>query len=54
VEPLPREHPLRQLPNTVLTPHQGYVTVENYRLFFAGAVVNIRAWLDGRMANSLL
>jgi phosphoglycerate dehydrogenase-like enzyme len=54
VEPLPREHPLRQLPNTVLTPHQGYVTVENYRLFFAGAVANIRAWLDGRMANSLL
>jgi hypothetical protein len=30
------------------------VTVENYRLFFATAVENIRAWLDGRVVNSLL
>ena len=26
VEPLPATHPLRMLPNTVLTPHVGYVT----------------------------
>jgi phosphoglycerate dehydrogenase-like enzyme len=54
VEPLPSEHPLRRLPNTVVTPHQGYVTVENYRSSFAGAVANIRAWLDGRIVNPLL
>jgi phosphoglycerate dehydrogenase-like enzyme len=54
VEPLPKDHALRRLPNTVVTPHQGYVTVENYRSFFAGAVANIRAWLDGRIVNSLL
>jgi phosphoglycerate dehydrogenase-like enzyme len=54
VEPLPSEHPLRRLSNTVVTPHQGYVTVENYRSSFAGAVANIRAWLDGRIVNSLL
>jgi phosphoglycerate dehydrogenase-like enzyme len=54
IEPLPLEHALRRLPNTVITPHQGYVTVENYRLFFATAVENIRAWLDGRVVNSLL
>jgi phosphoglycerate dehydrogenase-like enzyme len=54
VEPLPPGHALRVLPNTVVTPHQGYVTVENYRLFFATAVENIRAWLDGRVVNSLL
>ena len=53
-EPLPPGHALRALPNTVVTPHQGYVTVENYRLFFATAVENIRAWLDGRIVNSLL
>jgi phosphoglycerate dehydrogenase-like enzyme len=54
VEPLPSDHPLRRLPNTVVTPHQGYVTVENYRSSFAGAVANVRAWLDGRIVNSLL
>jgi phosphoglycerate dehydrogenase-like enzyme len=37
-----------------VTPHQGYVTVENYRSSFAGAVANVRAWLDGRIVNSLL
>jgi D-3-phosphoglycerate dehydrogenase len=54
VEPLPSDHPLRRLPNTVVTPHQGYVTVENYRSSFTAAVANIRAWLDGRIVNSLL
>ena len=52
-EPLPREHPLRQAPNTVITPHLGYVTVENYRLFFRCAVENIRSWLDGKPVNLL-
>jgi phosphoglycerate dehydrogenase-like enzyme len=33
VEPLPLDHALRDMSNTVLTPHQGYVTLENYRLF---------------------
>ena len=54
VEPLPHDHVLRRMPNTVVTPHQGYVTIENYRSSFAGAVANIRAWLDGRVINSLL
>ncbi|MBN1238691.1 MAG: D-2-hydroxyacid dehydrogenase family protein [Gammaproteobacteria bacterium] len=52
-EPLPPDHALRRLPNTVLTPHQGYVTAENYRLFFTAAVENVGAWLDGRIINSL-
>ena len=46
-EPLPAEHPLRRLPNTVLTPHLGYVTVENYRLAYGQAVEAIRAYLAG-------
>jgi len=52
-EPLPPGHAFRSLPNTVLTPHQGYVTVENYREFFTTAVGNVRAWLDGRVVNAL-
>jgi phosphoglycerate dehydrogenase-like enzyme len=46
-EPLPREHPLRSAPNTVLTPHIGYVTDGTYRVFFTDAVADIAAWLAG-------
>lgn len=53
VEPLPKDHPLRRTPNTVITPHVGFVTVENYRIFFKAAVENIRAWLDGKPINTL-
>jgi len=47
VEPLPADHPIRALPNTLLTPHVGYVTEDNYRTFFGHMVEDIRAWLDG-------
>lgn len=47
IEPLPLDHPLRSLPNTVLTPHLGYVTSETYRVFYGDAVENIQAFLDG-------
>lgn len=47
-EPLPKDHKLRKLSNVLLTPHLGYVIAENYRGFFAGAVDNIRNWLDGK------
>ena len=47
VEPLPLDHPLRSLPNTVLTPHMGYVTAETYRVFYGDAVENIKAFLSG-------
>src|SRR5258708_27778950 len=46
-EPLPTDHPLRRLENVVLTPHLGYVTAENYRVFYGDAVENIRAYLAG-------
>jgi phosphoglycerate dehydrogenase-like enzyme len=46
-EPLPADHPLRRLDNVVLTPHLGYVTVENYRLAYGEAVENIRSFLAG-------
>lgn len=47
-EPLPANHPLRKLDNVVLTPHLGYVTIENYRLCYGQAVENIRAFLAGQ------
>lgn len=46
-EPLPPEHPLRRLPNTVITPHLGYVTEETYRIFYRDAVEDVRAYLAG-------
>jgi phosphoglycerate dehydrogenase-like enzyme len=48
IEPLPREHVFRKLPNVVVTPHLGYVTEDGYRIFYQGTVDAIRAWLDGK------
>ena len=48
VEPLPVDHPLRSMDNVVLTPHLGYVSIQNYRAYFAGVVEDIRAFLDGK------
>lgn len=54
VEPLPREHPLLQLDNVVLTPHLGYVTEESYRAFFGPLVENVASWLDGETPKRAL
>ncbi len=48
VEPLPRDHALRTLPNVLLTPHLGYVTADNYRLFYGQTADAVRAFLDGK------
>lgn len=47
IEPLPADHPIRGLRNTLLTPHTGYVTAENLALMYSQAVEDIVAWLDG-------
>ncbi len=47
-EPLAYDHPYRLLQNVVATPHIGYVTEENYRLFFGQALENLEAFLDGK------
>ncbi|MCW3474000.1 D-2-hydroxyacid dehydrogenase family protein [Limobrevibacterium gyesilva] len=46
-EPLPPAHPLRRAPNTVLSPHLGYVTRDNMVDFYTAAVENIVAWIQG-------
>ncbi|MDB5414224.1 MAG: hydroxyacid dehydrogenase, partial [Rubritepida sp.] len=48
IEPLPAGHPILSAPNTVLTPHLGYVTQENYRTYFQGAVEAIEAFNAGK------
>jgi len=45
-EPLPPDHPLRSLGNTVLTGHTGYVMRENYARGYSGTVENVVAWLN--------
>ncbi|HUG35971.1 MAG TPA: D-2-hydroxyacid dehydrogenase family protein [Candidatus Limnocylindrales bacterium] len=46
-EPLTSDHPLRNLANTVITPHLGYVTEETYRIFYGQALEDVQAWLRG-------
>ncbi|ADX71814.1 phosphoglycerate dehydrogenase-like oxidoreductase [Pseudarthrobacter phenanthrenivorans Sphe3] len=46
-EPLQAGHPLLAAPNTVLSPHLGYVTRESYRQFYGGAFEDVTAWLAG-------
>jgi phosphoglycerate dehydrogenase-like enzyme len=52
-EPLSPEHPLRRLPNTVITPHLGYVTEEGYRIFYGQALEDVKAWLAGQPVRVL-
>jgi phosphoglycerate dehydrogenase-like enzyme len=47
VEPLPVDHPLRSLRNTLLLPHIGFVTTDVYRTWFAQVVEDILAWSAG-------
>jgi phosphoglycerate dehydrogenase-like enzyme len=53
VEPLPVDHPLRTMPNTVLTPHIGYVTEQSYARIYSDAVEDVLAWLAGSPVREL-
>ncbi len=53
IEPLPAGHPLRSAPNTVLTPHLGYVSEGSYEVYFREAVEDIAAFLDGEPVRVL-
>jgi len=47
-EPLPENHKLRFLPNALLLPHIGYVTAENYSIFYTQMIENLEACVAGK------
>jgi len=47
-EPLPENNKLRFLPNALLTPHIGYVTTENYSIFYNQMVEALEACVKGK------
>jgi D-3-phosphoglycerate dehydrogenase len=47
-EPLPENNKLRFLPNALLTPHIGYVTTENYNLFYNQMIEDLEACSNGK------
>ena len=47
-EPLPENHKLRFLPNALLLPHLGYVTAENYSIFYNQMIENLEACVNGK------
>lgn len=53
-EPLAADHPLRGLPNTLLTPHLGFVCEEAFRAYVAGVTESLEAWLNGRQLPRVL
>jgi D-3-phosphoglycerate dehydrogenase len=48
IEPLPENHKLRFLPNALLLPHLGYVTKENYEVFYSQMFENLEAFKAGK------
>jgi phosphoglycerate dehydrogenase-like enzyme len=52
-EPLPANHPFRTLPIVIATPHLGYVTRENYDVFYSEALEDIKRWQDGTPLRTL-
>ena len=47
-EPLPQDHKLRFMPNALLLPHLGYVTVENYSKFYLQMIENLESCMNNK------
>ena len=47
-EPLPENNKLRFLPNALLTPHIGYVTAENYSIYFNQMIECLEACINDK------
>jgi phosphoglycerate dehydrogenase-like enzyme len=52
-EPLPKNHPLLELDNVVLTPHLGWPTDSGFEGFAENAATNILDYLEGRLTRAL-
>jgi phosphoglycerate dehydrogenase-like enzyme len=48
-EPLPPDHPLKQLPNVVMTPHIGYATEETMVVRYRGLLDTLIAYRQGNI-----
>ena len=47
-EPLPENNKLRFLPNALLTPHIGYVTAENYAIYYTQMIEALESCVNGK------
>ena len=47
-EPLPENNKLRFLPNALLSPHIGYVTAENYSMFYTQMIEALESCVNGK------
>ena len=47
-EPLPENNKLRFLPNALLTPHIGYVTAENYSIYYSQMIEALESCVNGK------
>jgi len=47
-EPLPENNKLRFLPNALLTPHIGYVTAENYSIYYGQMIEALESCVNGK------
>lgn len=52
-EPIRPDHPLLAAPNTILTPHIGYVTHDVYRAWYGAVLEDIQAYLAGHPIRQL-
>jgi D-3-phosphoglycerate dehydrogenase len=53
-EPLPENNKLRFLPNALLTPHIGYVTAENYNIYYNQMIEALEACVSGKPIRLLV
>ena len=52
-EPLPENNKLRFLPNALLTPHIGYVTAENYSIFYTQMIEALESCANGKPVRQI-
>ena len=52
-EPLPENNKLRFLPNVLLTPHIGYVTAENYNIYYTQMIEALEACVNGKPVREI-
>tara|TARA_B100000963_G_scaffold305185_1_gene279286 strand:+ start:1620 stop:2576 length:957 start_codon:yes stop_codon:yes gene_type:complete len=53
-EPLQENNKLRFLPNALLTPHIGYVTAENYNIYYNQMIESLESCVNGKPVRQIL